>query len=341
MKGVVEGKTILVTGGTGSIGSEIVKQSLQQGAGRVIVMSRDEIKHFLMKRRIRDNRLQTIVADVRDYTSVRKAFDLYDIDVVYHAAAMKHVVMCEDFPEEAVKTNVFGTQNVVDLAIRYNVSKMVAISTDKAACPVNTMGATKFLSERIVLNANRMTCDDQVFCCVRFGNVASSRGSVIPVFVDALMRGDSIQVTDLGVTRFVMEIPEAVGLVLKAGEHAQGGEIFILKMKAFRLEDLVDVLVKNVAPKQGWCPKGAKVEVTGLVRGEKLHEDLLNDIELSNVYEAPDMYVVLPSDATPDRYPGVKLATNKRYNSADVEPISKTEIQRIVAGYLHTLGIGL
>jgi len=178
MKDKLRGKTVLVTGGTGSIGSEIVKQLLDYEVNKVIIFSRDEIKHFLVKKRILNERLVTVVGDVRDYRSVQRVFEEFNIDLIYHAAAMKHVVICEDFPIESAKTNILGTQNVVDLAIKFGIQKMITISTDKSAYPVNVMGATKFIGERITLNAN--------FSCVRFGNVANSRGSVIPVFIDNL-----------------------------------------------------------------------------------------------------------------------------------------------------------
>jgi len=147
MKSIIAEKTVLVTGGTGSIGSEIVKQVLDQGAGKVVVVSRDEIKHFLMKKRITDGRLQTIVGDVRDPRSFEQIFRRLNIEIIYHAAAMKHVVMCEDFPLEAVQTNILGTQNMVDLAMKYEVPRMITISTDKAAYPANVMGATKFIAK--------------------------------------------------------------------------------------------------------------------------------------------------------------------------------------------------
>lgn len=325
MKEKLKGKTVLVTGGTGSIGSEIVKQVLSYDVDRAIIFSRDEIKHFLVKKRILDDRLETVVGDVRDYRSIQRVFEENDIDLIYHAAAMKHVVMCEDFPIESAKTNIFGTQNVVDLAIKYDIPKMVTISTDKSAYPVNVMGATKLIAERITLNAK--------YSCVRFGNVANSRGSVIPVFIDNLLNKKPITITDPNVTRFIIEIPDAVKLVIKATEYAKGGEIFILKMKAFRLGDLLDVILDRIAPRLCISKEYVKVNVTGLVLGEKLHEDLTNSTESNRVYELDDMYVVLTNNEDVFKYQNIKKANLYGYTSENVKLISKEEIEGIVMEY--------
>jgi len=341
MANILAGKVILVTGGTGSIGSEIVKQALGQGAKKVIVFSRDEIKHFLMRKRIRDDRLETIIGDVRDSRSTELAFHKFDIDVVYHAAAMKHVVMCEDFPLQAMQTNITGTQNIVDIAVKYGVPEMITISTDKAAYPVNVMGATKFIAERITLNANKMTKGNQIFACVRFGNVASSHGSVIPVYIDNLLNHRPLEVTNLEVTRFIMEISDAVKLIIKATEYAQGGEIFILKMKAFKLGDLVEVVLDRIAPRLRISREDIKVNVTGLVSGEKLHEDLINNTDSSRIYELDDMYVVLPDDESSATYPSISKASLSRYTSSDTELISKEEIEEVIVKYLERLHVDL
>ena len=331
MKKELKGKTVLVTGGTGSIGSEVVKQILDYEVNKVIIFSRDEIKHFLVKKRILDERLETVVGDVRDYRSVQRIFEGNDIDRIYHAAAMKHVVICDDFPIESAKTNILGTQNVVDLTRKYGVPKMITISTDKSAYPVNVMGATKFIAERITLNAN--------FSCVRFGNVANSRGSVIPVFIDNLLNKKPISITDPNVTRFIIGIPDAVKLVIKATEYAEGGDIFILKMKAFRLGDLLDVILDRIALRLGISKKEIEVNVTGLISGEKLHEDLINSTESNRVYELDDMYVILKNDEDVSKYQNIKKIDLHEYTSNDVELISKDEIEKIVMQYLEKTGV--
>ena len=326
MKKELKGKTVLVTGGTGSIGSEIVKQIFDYEVNKVIIFSRDEIKHFLVKKNILDDRLETVVGDVRDYRSVQRVFEDSEIDLIYHAAAMKHVVICEDFPTESAKTNIFGTQNVVDLAIKYGVPKLITISTDKSTYPVNVMGATKFIAERITLNAN--------FSCVRFGNVANSRGSVIPVFIDNLLNRKPISITDPNVTRFIIGIPDAIKLVIKATEYAKGGDIFILKMKAFQLGDLLDVILDRIAPRLGLSKEEIKVNMTGLIPGEKLHEGLINSSESNRIYELDDMYVILRNNEDISKYQDVKKIDLHEYTSKDVELIQKDEIEEIVMKYL-------
>ncbi len=333
MRDELKGKNVLITGGTGSIGSEIVKQILDYDVNKVIIFSRDEIKHFLIKKRILDDRLETVVGDIRDYRSIRRIFEEFDIDLIYHAAAMKHVVICEDFPIESARTNIFGTQNLVDLGMKYGVPKMITISTDKSTYPVNVMGATKFIAERITLNAN--------YSCVRFGNVANSRGSIIPVLVDNLLNKKPIGITDPNVTRFMIGIPDAVKLVIKATKYAKGGEIFILKMKAFKLGDLLDVIIERIAPKLGLSEKAIEVNVTGLVSGEKLHEDLINSTESNRVCELDDMYMILRNNEDVSKYQNIKKIDLHEYTSKDVELISKDEIEEIVIKYLNKISGGV
>jgi FlaA1/EpsC-like NDP-sugar epimerase len=327
MKDTLKDKTILITGGTGSIGFEIVKQLLNQQAGTVVVFSRDEIKHFVMKKRIHNEALHTEVGDVRDYRSVSHVFDAYDFDLVYHAAAMKHVTVCENSPVEAAKTNIWGTQNVVDAALHHGVTTLITISTDKAVYPMNVMGATKVIAEKITLNAG--------YSCVRFGNVANSRGSVIPVFVENLLNKTPIEVSCGDVTRFLMRIPDAVQLIMKATHYSEGGEVFILKMNAFRLSDLVEVITQKIPPHVGMHQSDVTVQYSGLVQGEKLHEDLLDESEADRVYELDDMYVVLPHGRTHET---LKKCDIHQYSSKDAPLISKEEIERIVLEYLDMKG---
>jgi UDP-N-acetylglucosamine 4,6-dehydratase/5-epimerase len=334
MKSGFAGKTILVTGGTGSIGSEIVKYLLANKDTKVVVFSRDEIKHFLMRSRLRNNNLFTIVGDVRDINSIERVFSRFNVDMIFHAAAMKHIVMCENFPMEAVETNVFGTQNLVDLAIKYRIPKMITISTDKAASPINILGATKLIAERITLNGTGNSNNNLKFSCVRFGNVAASRGSVIPVLIDNLIYGKPLQITDVNVTRFIMEIPNAVKLIIEASNKTTGGDIFILKMRAFKLEDLLDVIIKRIAPKLNIEEKDIKIEMSGLINGEKLHEELVFESERNRLYEINDMYVVLPDNISFDKYSDIKKVNLGTYSSRDARLFSKNELEDIVLKYL-------
>ncbi|NJE05561.1 SDR family NAD(P)-dependent oxidoreductase [Thermococcus sp. M36] len=326
---IFRNKNILVTGGTGSIGREIVKQLLEADVNRIIVMSRDEIKHFVMRKELLDERLEFVVGDVRDFQSASNVFKLYDVDIVFHAAAMKHVVISEEFPFEAVKTNIIGTQNLVDLALHYGVEKFVTISTDKAANPTTVMGATKFIAERITLNASRLASGSNAFMVVRFGNVANSRGSVIPIFVTTLLKKRTLFVSDPEVTRFIMRISDAVKLVFRATELGMGGELFILKMPAFRLGDLVDVMVEDIAPLLGINPKDVKVKLIGLSPGEKLHEHLINEVESYHVEDLGEMYrIFLEEDKV------LSKPDYLEYTSKDAPRLSKEELRDIVTEYL-------
>jgi len=322
MNNLFGGKRILVTGGTGSIGSCIVKKLLKFDVDKIVVFSRDEIKQFMLRRMINDKRLEFYVGDVRSYRSVEKVFEKNHFDIVYHAAAMKHVVVCEENPMEAVETNVIGTQNVVDLAKKYKVEKLINISTDKAVNPNNVMGATKFIAERIVLNAN--------YTSVRFGNVAGSRGSVIPVLIEEMLSKKKLTITDPDVTRFIMRTQDAVKLVLDATNHAEGSDIFILKMKAFKLSDLVDVLIEKIAPKLHINDE-IKLNIIGLVPGEKLHEELITKYELKYLHDLGAFYVIRPKEPamTPLVAPHVILSSDH------AEIISKDELFNIVNEYIN------
>ena len=321
-----EGKTILVTGGTGSIGSEIVNQLLKFNIQKVIVFNRDEIKQFSMKQKIDDPRLEIFMGDVRDYNTLESVFENNNIDIVFHAAAMKHLVIAEDEPVECARTNIMGTANLIHLCNKYHVKKTVAISTDKAALPSSVMGATKFIAERITLNGNINS--ESKFSCVRFGNVANSRGSVIPIMVERIKNGKNIWITDPNVTRFLMRIPEAVKLVLNTAEMMEGGEIFILKMKSFRLGDLAEIMEKKVA---FLFNKQIKVECKGLLDGEKLHEDLINDIEVNHLFENENLYLV----SKKINYPGFVKSNAKSYISSDAEIIGPEELEKIVLEYVN------
>jgi len=326
-----DNKTILITGGTGSIGSELVKQLLQNKAKKVIVFSRGEIKQYFLKQDIDDKRLVCIIGDTKNFDSIQTAFERNKIDIVFHAAAMKHLVMSENEPIECAQTNIIGTHNLIRLCIKYGIKKTVTISTDKAASPTSVMGATKFIAERITLNANSLVTNNQRFCCVRFGNVANSRGSVIPVMVERIVNGKSIWISDPELTRFVMKIPEAVSLVLSAAKITQGGEIFVLKMKSFKLGDLADIMKNRIAPKLN---KKIKINYAKIFSGEKLHEDLLNKVECRNLLENNEMYIVLRDEMTKRKYNGFKKSNIRIYDSESIKRMSLNELEKIILEYV-------
>jgi UDP-N-acetylglucosamine 4,6-dehydratase/5-epimerase len=287
------GKTVLVTGGTGSIGREIVRQVLKYKPERVRIFSRNEYNQYVMRKELSeyDSKLRFLIGDVRDRERLMRACE--DVEVIFHASALKHVEMCEYNPFEAVKTNVLGTQNVVDCALDYNMELLVGISTDKAVSPTNTMGATKLLAERVILSASQYMGDRRTrFCVIRFGNVLASRGSAIPLFIKQISQGGPVTLTHAGMRRFFMSIPQAVELSLKATLLAHGGEIFILKMPVLSIGDLAQALIKIYAPRFGFKPQQIAVEQIGLLPGEKLYEALMTPEEARHASEHADYYAV-------------------------------------------------
>jgi FlaA1/EpsC-like NDP-sugar epimerase len=292
------GKTVLVTGGTGSIGREIVRQLLAFSPRVVRVFSRNEYHQYRMRLECeqefgRNAPLRFLLGDVRDRERLLRAGE--DVEVLFHAAALKHVPICEFNPFEAVKTNVLGTQNAVDTALDYNMELVVGISTDKAVSPTNTMGATKLLAERIVLSASQYKGDRRTrFCVIRFGNVLASRGSAIPLFIKQIQAGGPVTLTHSDMRRFFMSIPQAVELALQAALAARGGEIFILKMPVLRIADLIAALIEVYAPRFGRKPEDIKVQEIGLQPGEKLYEALLTPEEALHAEEHDAYYISRP-----------------------------------------------
>jgi FlaA1/EpsC-like NDP-sugar epimerase len=324
-------KKILVTGGTGSIGSELVRKLLELDSDVIRVFSNDENAQFDLEQELRghDN-LRFLVGDVRDKERLKMAVE--DIDIVFHAAALKHVPLCEYNPFEAIKTNVLGTQNLLEVAMDEEVEKVITISTDKAVNPVNVMGATKLLAERLTLAANyyggaRRT----VFSCVRFGNVLGSRGSVVRLFEKQIRKGGPITVTSPDMMRFVMSMQRAVELVLKAAEMTKGEEIFIFKMPALRVGNLAEVMIEKLAPKYGYTPKSIKMKLIGKRKGEKLYEELMTEDEAANAYETEDMLIVLP------RLPkkALKRISAKRLTSKDTKTLTNEEVEELLESILN------
>ena len=326
-----EGKKILVTGGTGSIGSEIVRRILLYNPKVVRILSRDETKQFeLQQELIEYENVRFLIGDVRDKDRLVRAFE--DIDIIFHAAAMKHVPACEFNPFEAVKTNVVGTQNVIDAALENDVEKVIAISTDKAASPINTMGATKLLAEKLIIDAKfykglRKT----VFSCVRFGNVVGSRGSVIPLFEKQIQNGGPVTITDAEMTRFMMTIPQAVNLVFKATQMTHGAEIFIFKMPVVKLGDLADAMIKQLTPKYGYKSESIKIDIIGVRSGEKMYEHLMSEEEARYAYETEDMYIILPKPIFSNYFlEGSIKAEQKRYASDNSNLLSIEEVKELL-----------
>jgi len=288
-------KTILVTGGAGSIGSELVRTLLDMDPKAVRVLDNNETGLFDLEQELQSEKIRPLVGDVRDRERLRRAFE--GVDVVFHAAALKHVPLCEFNPFDAVKTNVLGTQNVLDAAIDEEVARFILISTDKAVNPTNVMGATKLLAERLTLSANYYKGSRKtVLSCVRFGNVLGSRGSVVPLFKKQIINGEPVTITDPDMTRFIMDIPKAIKLILKAAEIANGGEIFILKMPVIKICDLAEAMAEELSSPGCKVRKEVEVRTIGRRAGEKFYEELMTESEALNAYENDEFIVVIPSN---------------------------------------------
>ncbi len=281
-------KTLLITGGTGSFGNAVLERFLQTDIREIRIFSRDEKKQDDMRHEYQQkypeasDKIKFYIGDVRDLASVRNA--MHGVDYIFHAAALKQVPSCEFFPMEAVKTNVIGTDNVLTAAIDAGVQSVICLSTDKAAYPVNAMGTSKAMMEKVVVARSRTTAATRI-CCTRYGNVMCSRGSVIPLWIDQIRAGKPITVTEPSMTRFIMSLEEAVELVLFAFEHGQGGDILVKKAPACTIETLAKAVTELFAP-------GHEISIIGIRHGEKLYETLLTDEECANAEDMGDFYRV-------------------------------------------------
>jgi len=278
----LKGKKILVTGGAGSIGGCLVKKLLGYNVDIIRVLDIDETALFQLGEKHRDAGIRLLVGDIKDKDRLKSA--MKNIDVVFHCAALKHVPLCEYNPFEAVKTNVAGTNNLIEIAIEKNIELFVNVSTDKAVNPISVMGTTKLLTERMIANANnRKGKSITKFCSVRFGNVKNSRGSMYPAFIKQIEKNNCIYVTDMKMTRYMMDINDAVGLVIKAGGLCKGGEIFILKMKTVVIGDIATEISKK---------HNVPITIIGNRGHEKMHEELMTNAEKIVMIDFADMYII-------------------------------------------------
>ena len=270
---IFEGKTLLITGGTGSFGNAVLKRFLNTDIGEIRIFSRDEKKQDDMRKKYNNDKLKFYIGDVRNPESLESV--MHGVDYIFHAAALKQVPSCEFFPMEAVRTNVVGTNNVLNAAVKYGVKRIVCLSTDKAAYPINAMGISKAMMEKVIrAKAREVKNTGTVISCTRYGNVMCSRGSVIPLFIDQIRAGKPITITDPNMTRFLMNLDEAVDLVLFAFEHAKPGDLFIQKADASTIEDLAKGVQKLFGE--------TGVHIIGTRHGEKLYETLMTREERLN-----------------------------------------------------------
>lgn len=284
----IQNKVLLITGGTGSFGHAVLSRFLKTDHfSEIRIFSRDEKKQDDMRNELKSDKLKFYIGDVRDFHSVEKA--MHGVDYVFHAAALKQVPSCEFFPLEATKTNVFGTQNVIDAAVANKVTKVICLSTDKAAYPINAMGISKALMEKVAIAASRTIRDNATTVCLtRYGNVMASRGSVIPLFLKQIKAGQEITITDPNMTRFLMSLDEAVELVLFAFEHGNQGDLFVNKAPAGTIGDLAEALKQL-------CEAQTPVKVIGTRHGEKLYETLCTREEMIKAEDMGDFYRI-PAD---------------------------------------------
>ena len=314
---IFKNKTLMITGGTGSFGNAVLDRFLATDIAEIRIFSRDEKKQDDMRHKYQSimpeasNKIKFYIGDVRDKESVQNA--MHGVDYVFHAAALKQVPSCEFFPIEAVKTNVLGTENVLNVAIAEGVKKVICLSTDKAAYPVNAMGTSKAMMEKVIVaKARTVSPDKTTICCTRYGNVMCSRGSVIPLFIDQIIAGKDLTVTASEMTRFIMSLDEAVDLVLFAFEKGNSGDILVQKAPACTIGVLTDA-VKKLFDKDD----NSKVKVIGIRHGEKMYETLLTNEECANALDLGDFYRV-PCDKRDLNY-------DKFFNAGDKERNPLTE----------------
>lgn len=301
--------TILISGGTGSWAKELTKQLLDKDPKMIILLSRGELAQVITAREFNnDPRLKFVIGDVRDADAIDRLFST-GIDYVFHMAALKHVPVCENQPQEAIKTNIDGTINVINSAIKHKIKKVIDVSTDKAVSPTNLYGFTKAVGEKLIIQANTLSTDTE-FVCVRGGNVLGSNGSVVPLFIEQINKFNKITVTDESMTRFFLTLPEAITLLFQATEHSVGGETFVMNMPSFYIGDLAKVLINH------YGNKDTTIDIIGLREGEKVHEVLISEHEVhrSHVFNE-DYYIILPELPIDKDYSGLKAMPKVTFDS--------------------------
>jgi UDP-glucose 4-epimerase len=321
-------KTLLISGGTGSFGNAVMRRFLKSDIGEIRVLSRDEKKQDDMRKKYADPKLKFYIGDVRDLSSVRSAMS--GVDYVFNAAALKQVPSCEFFPMEAVRTNVMGTDNVIEAATAAGVKRVVCLSTDKAVYPINAMGMSKAMMEKVMVAKSRnLEGTGSVVCGTRYGNVMASRGSVIPLFVQQVMAGKPITVTDPNMTRFMMTLDDAVDLVLYAFQHGRNGEIFVQKAPAATIETLARAIVQMMGK------PSHPINVIGTRHGEKLYEVLCSREEMSNAEDLGGYFRIRPDmrDLNYGRYfdQGEKRITESEdYNSHNTQRLDVEGMKQLL-----------
>jgi UDP-glucose 4-epimerase len=319
-------KVLLITGGTGSFGGAVLRKFIKTDIKEIRIFSRDELKQDDMRRHYHNDKLKFYIGDVRDLNSIDDS--MRGVDFVFHAAALKQVPSCEFYPMQAVKTNVLGTENVLNSAIKFGIKKVICLSTDKAVYPINAMGVSKAMMERVIV-AKARNVKDTMIACTRYGNVMASRGSVIPLFIDQIKNGLPMTITDPNMTRFMMSLDQAVDLVLFAFENGESGDIFVQKAPAATIALLANTL-KNLLGKSE-----NEVKIIGTRHGEKLYETLLTKEEMVKAIDMNDYYRI-PTDTRDLNYnkfveDGEKVITEAHeYHSHNTHLLNKDELKQLL-----------
>lgn len=325
-------KTLLITGGTGSFGNAVLSRFIESDIGEIRIFSRDEKKQHDMRLKFSNDKLKFFIGDVRNYESIYEA--MQGVDFVFQAAALKQVPSCEFFPMEAMQTNVIGTENVIRAAVANNVKKVICLSTDKAAYPINAMGMTKALMEKVAIaKARSLSGSKTTICVTRYGNVMASRGSVIPLFIEQLKRGEDITVTDLSMTRYLMSLEDAVDLVLFAFSKGKNGDLFVQKAPASTIETLAHALM-NLFPNPN-----SKIKVIGTRHGEKVYETLCTREEMLKAEDLDGFYRI-PADNRDLNYEkyfdkGSDYSMIEDYNSHNTYRLNLTETMELLKTVKH------
>lgn len=329
-----EGKKFLITGGTGSLGIALTKRLLDLGAETIRILSRNESKQLVMESEIASDKVRFLIGDVRDLPRLEKA--LQGVDIVFHAAALKHVPVVEYNPFEAIKTNILGTQNIIDACLKENVETVIGVGTDKAVSPLSTYGATKLLMEKLFTTAQNYIDKKRYrtnFLALRYGNVLGSSGSVIPKFIQQIKSKEKITITNLNMTRFSLTMDEALDFILESINLGKGSEVFIPKLKAYSIEVLKESLFELL--------ENTGEQIISSRPGEKMHEILVNSDEINYVWELDKKYILFDSSKSEEQikknYPGIKKTElSDTYSSNTVEKITKDELKKIIlqSGFL-------
>jgi FlaA1/EpsC-like NDP-sugar epimerase len=329
----LKAQRILVTGACGTVGSELIRQLLEEyQIKELVALDNNESELFFIEEKFSMHpQAAFFLADVRDRDKLSRR--MKGIDVVFHAAAFKHITFCERSPFEAVQTNILGVQNVIYAALENRVNRVIFTSSDKAVNPTNVMGTSKLMGERLITAANcNLRGEGPIFTSTRFGNVLGSRGSVIPIFREQIRRGGPVTLTDPSMTRFIMSITEAVQLLIDSGRRSCGGEVLVTKMPVVRIHDLAEVMIQELAPAYGYRPEDIRIKLIGVKPGEKMYEELMNIEETRRSWELTRYFVVLPAFTEMYRkivfeYPDIRSKqVTKAYHSGNETPLSKAQL---------------